>query len=264
MEFENLKLRKFDMSKMKEPSITIILGESESGKSILAKDIMNTKNIPTKIAISDKPLEYQSCPYVYNNYSSEFLDKIVKRQKIITSEFRKNCVELSKKMDLRMMLVVEGSMIDKNQLNKCKSQRDIFLNGRSAMITYIITHNDPTCFNPYLICNSDYVFLGKETNQFYLRKLYDTWFPLNFSFQDFNQIFEKYTKDYGFLIIDNRSRSSKLNDIIFQYKVNILKQHPKMSFELKEELVHLGNHFKFKPGGSGFKIAKNSFQQCQK
>lgn len=259
------KIIEFDLSKMKSDKVVLITGNSQTGKTTLAKDIINHDNfngIPIKIAMTNQPYQYESCSI----QNIECIESILQKQKIRKRAYvevrRGGDKELCKKLDPRLLLVNDDSTIHPRFWIHNRFHKFIHFNGRCYNISYLVVMNDSTKLYPSLRANTDYIFLGGETDPQIRRKIYDQW-ARTIPYQLFEELFEECTKDYGFLVISQLSKSDKLEDHIFWYKVNILKHHPNLSEEMKEEIVQLANHFKFKPGGSGYLFAQSSFQMSR-
>lgn len=70
----------------------------------------------------------------------------------------------------------------------------------------------------YLRTNIDYVFLLIENRNNNRIKLYHNYAPGAKSFKDFCGYMDKYTSNYGSLVIDNVSKETDIKKLLFKYK----------------------------------------------
>ena len=71
---------------------------------------------------------------------------------------------------------------------------------------------------PSLRSQVDYVFVLKDNILENKQKLWKHLFGIFPTFETFNEVFTQCTEDYGCLVLDNRSRSNKIEDTVFWYK----------------------------------------------
>ena len=69
--------------------------------------------------------------------------------------------------------------------------------------------------------NVDYVFLFRENNYQNRKKLYDQYCGVFPTFDMFCSVFDVVTEGYGCMVIDNTSRSNKIEDIVFWYEAEL-------------------------------------------
>jgi len=95
---------------------------------------------------------------------------------------------------------------------------EIFMNGRHYDIMYMLTMQFPLGIPPELRSNFDYIFiLGEDfiSNQKRIYEHYAGMFP---SFELFQKVFNAVTSDFGCMVIDNCSKSKRIQDKVFWYK----------------------------------------------
>ena len=213
-----LKLRKFDMSKMKSDSIVLLLAKRRTGKSFLCRDIMHThRDVPSGMIISptEKANKYYGdfVPdlFIYNDYSAELIEKFLKRQQNIREIAKKRAI------DERAFLVMDDCMFD-NKWVKDKEIREIFFNGRHYNVFFILLMQYALGITHALRSNIDHVFILKESNITNRKKLFDHYAGAFPSFHAFSQAMDQCTNDYECLVIDNTVQSNNLEDQVFWYK----------------------------------------------
>jgi len=85
----NLKLKKFNMSSIKDDKVVIFIGKRETGKSFLVKDLLwHHKDLPVGTVISGTEGANQfyskTIPpiFIHDEYTPGIIDNFCKRQKI--------------------------------------------------------------------------------------------------------------------------------------------------------------------------------------
>ena len=109
--------------------------------------------------------------------------------------------------------------------------RLLFMNGRHWKIMLIITMQYPLGIPPNLRTNIDYVFILREpylTNRKRIWENYASMFP---TLESFCAVMDQCTENFECLVINNNSKSNKLNDQISWYKA---ENHPNFKLGSKE------------------------------
>ena len=76
---------------------------------------------------------------------------------------------------------------------------------------------------PDLRANVDYVFILRENIVQNREKLYRSFFGIFPTFDMFNQVMNSCTENYECLVLDNTSKSNKIEDCVFWYKASLHK-----------------------------------------
>ena len=76
----------------------------------------------------------------------------------------------------------------------------------------------PLGIPPNLRTNIDYVFILREPYITNRKRIYDNYAGMFPNFEAFSQVMDQCTENYECLVIDNNSKSNKLEDQIFWYK----------------------------------------------
>jgi len=74
---------------------------------------------------------------------------------------------------------------------------------------------------PDLRANIDYIFILRENILQNREKIYKNFFGIFPSFDMFNQVMNSCTENYECLVLDNTSRSNKIEDCVFWYKAKL-------------------------------------------
>lgn len=89
---------------------------------------------------------------------------------------------------------------------------------RHWKIMLIITMQYPLGIPPNLRTNIDYVFILREPYMTNRKRIWDNYASMFPTIESFNSVMDQTTENYECLVINNNSKSNKLNDQIFWYK----------------------------------------------
>ena len=76
---------------------------------------------------------------------------------------------------------------------------------------------------PALRANVDYVFILRENIIQNREKLYKSFFGIFPTFDMFNKVMDACTENYECIVLDNTSKSNKIEDCVFWYKAKMHK-----------------------------------------
>lgn len=223
-----LHLRKFDVASIPDDKVILLIAKRGSGKSICIKDLMYYhRDIPIGAVISPTEAknrfysDFVPSLFIHHEYSPELVQNIVNRQTMIMKKRNKEISMYSKSsIDPRAFFIMDDCMFD-NDWKKDKNIRYIFSNGRHDKILMIITLQYVIGIPPDMRSNVDYVFLFRENNYQNRKKLYDQYCGMFPTFELFCRTLDVVTEGYGCLVIDNTSRSNKLEDMVFWYQADM-------------------------------------------
>ena len=213
--------------KIPQDAVVIFIGRRRTGKSTLVRDMLfHHQNMPIGTVISGT--EESNSFYgkmippllIHGDMSPIILDNYVKRQKQIMKKIQEEAAAgIVSKRDPRSFLILDDCMYDDSWTHD-KNIRYLFMNGRWLKVMFIITMQYPLGIQPSLRTNVDYVFLLREpyvSNRQRIFSNYASAFP---SFEFFCQMMDQCTEDFGCIVIDNTSQSSKLEDTVYWYKAD--------------------------------------------
>jgi hypothetical protein len=232
---QHLRLRKFDMKMIPQDAVCVFIGRRRTGKSTLVKDLLyHHQNIPMGTVISgteeSNSFYGKIVPPMFINgeYNAAILDRFVKRQKLITSKIQQQenmarapgQMPQKSKLDPRAFLILDDCLYDDSWIHD-KNIRYCFLNGRHQKIFFLITMQYPLGIPPVLRTNVDYVFILREPYITNRRRIFDNFGAAFPNFEFFCQIMDQCTENFECLVINNNTRSNKLEDAIFWYKAEM-------------------------------------------
>jgi hypothetical protein len=194
-----LQLKKFDLSRIKDTSVVVMIGQRNTGKSILVRDLLyHNQELPVGMVISgtegSNEFYGKMIPgvFIHEEYTAELLEKFVKRQKMITKRMRKEeRIYGSSKIDPRAFIVMDDCLYDKAWTID-KNIRACFLNGRHFNAFFIFTSQYALAAPPMLRNNIDFVFVLREPRINARRKLHENYAGFVPTFDIFNQIMSQF------------------------------------------------------------------------
>jgi len=146
--------------------------------------------------------------FIHNGFKKELVATLIARQKKVLKDKSRNP---------HSFLLLDDCMYDKG-LTKDKNMRLIFMNGRHWKILFMLSMQYCMDLPPALRANVDYLFLMRENIIDNQKKLWKYFFGMFPTFQSFQQTFMACTEEFECLVLDNTSRSNKIEDCVFWYK----------------------------------------------
>ena len=215
----NIQLKKFDPSRIADDKVCVFIGKRGTGKSTLVTDILyHKRHIPAGVVMSgteDGNHYYkQFVPdlFIYGDYHRDVIEKVIDRQKKLKSMDKSSPA----------FILLDDCMWNKAFL-KDTCIRQCFMNGRHWNIFFMLTMQYCMDLSPDLRTNVDYVFILRENVIQNRERLWKAFFGIFPSFELFNQVMNACTENFECLVLDNTSRSNKIEDCVFYYKAPIRK-----------------------------------------
>ena len=231
--------KEFNMSMIQEHMKIIFIGKTFTGKSTLVLDYLyNHQDIPLMTVVSPTDEfnhtfeNHVPSMFIHSEYTPELIQSIVKRQKNITKK-----IDNDKKytnVDPRNVLILDDCLAD-DTWKKDPNIKWLFYNGRHVKITVILTMQFALGLPPQLRSNFQWVFLCRDNRITEQKKMYENFGSVFPSFEMFRQVHDKCTENYGCLVIDLTSTSTRLSDSVFWYKVDINSKPDWSDFKLCDE-----------------------------
>ena len=229
----NLELKKFDMKNIKfspnenQGPVIVLIGRRDTGKSFLVRDLLYYhQDIPIGTVISGTEAGngfYGTIVpklFIHDEYSTLIIEKILKRQKIVIKQVKKEKENYGRSnIDGRTFVILDDCLYD-NSWARDKLMRLLFMNGRHWKIMLIITMQYPLGVPPNLRTNIDYTFILREPYIANRKRIYENYAGMFPTFESFCQVMDQCTENYECLVVSNNSKSNKLEDQIFWYKAS--------------------------------------------
>ena len=248
----NLELKKFDMRKISfDPNaasgpVIVLIGRRDTGKSFLVRDLLYYhQDIPIGTVISGTEAgngfygKLVPKLFIHDEYNSAIIENILKRQKIVLKQIKKEKLAYGKSnIDARAFVILDDCLYD-NSWSREKVMRLLFMNGRHWKIMLVITMQYPLGVPPNLRTNIDYTFILREPYLTNRKRIYENYAGMFTTFESFCQVMDQCTENYECLVISNNAKSNKLSEQIFWYKAsahNEFKLGSKEFWEMSKDL----------------------------
>ena len=216
----NIQLKKFKPENMPDDKVCVFIGKRGTGKSTLVTDIMyHKKHLPAGVVMSateEGNHHYkQFIPdlFIYGDYDKDAIDRVLERQKKLIGAGRQKD---------GAFILLDDCMYDRKFM-KDPCIRQCFMNGRHWKLFFMLTMQYCMDLTPDLRANVDYVFILRENVIQNREKLYKSFFGIFPTFDIFNQVMSSCTENYECLVLDNTSKSNKIQDCVFWYKAKVRK-----------------------------------------
>jgi hypothetical protein len=221
-----LNLRKFDLSSIADNKVCVLLGKRETGKSFLVRDLLfHHRDIPigTVVSATECANKFYSdmIPniFIHEKPDPEIVSNVMKRQDKLHRKIRRDLKKNGKcDVDPRAFLILDDCLAEGKKWINHESVRSAFLNGRHFNLLFIITLQYPMGLPPILRGNIDYVFILRDNLISNRKKIYENYAGMFPSLDCFEQCLDQTTNDFELLVINNNTKSNKIEDQVFWYK----------------------------------------------
>ncbi len=225
---DKFPINEFKFEYLVENPAIVMIAKRGSGKSVVCKALIkHFEKIPVGIIISrtDRvdPFFANFFPdsFIYYEYKSEIIDKLVKRQELIM-EKQRDKQKKGKKIDPRAMIIMDDCLASKGSWMRDQPISELLFNGRHFHIMYVLTMQFPLGITPELRCNFDYIFLLAEDSLSNIKRMHDHYAGMFPTLDSFRQIFMQLTENYGCMVINNRGSRKSIFDKIYHYKAPLI------------------------------------------
>jgi len=229
----NLELKRFDMKSISfKPNeskgpVVVLIGKRDTGKSFLVRDLLYYhQDIPIGTFISGTEegngFYGKLVPklFIHNEYNTAIIENILKRQRQVLKEMKREQEQFNRStIDPRAFVILDDCLFD-NTWAKDKMMRLLFMNGRHWKIMLVITMQFPLGIPPLLRTNIDYVFILRENIIGNRKRIYEHYAGMFPTFEAFCQVMDQCTENYECLVVNNNSKSNKLQEQVFWYKAD--------------------------------------------
>lgn len=216
---KELKIHEFPLHEMKPNSKIVIIGKPATGKSTLTRDIIKALRHHFPVAkifsgTEDNNHFYSSMipdTFIHSEYSEEEMESFVKRQKLAMRENpgRANA-----------LLILDDVSDDPKFFNRPLFQK-FYKNGRQWDMFFILALQYGMDIKPVIRTNVDYVFIFREPIEKNRKALYENYCSIMGTYDDFCDIMDQLTEDFGCIVIDNRQQSNNISDCVYYYTARL-------------------------------------------
>jgi hypothetical protein len=229
----NLELKRFDMKSISfKPNeskgpVIVLIGRRDTGKSFLVRDLLYYhQDIPIGTVISGTEegngFYGKMVPklFIHNEYNTAIIENILKRQRGVLKQVKKEMETFKRStIDPRTFVILDDCLYD-NTWARDKMMRLLFMNGRHWKVMLLITMQYPLGIPPTLRTNIDYVFILREPYIANRKRIYENYAGMFPTFESFSQVMDQCTENFECLVINNNSKSNKLQEQVFWYKAD--------------------------------------------
>jgi hypothetical protein len=215
----NIQLKKFNPENMADDKVCVFIGKRGTGKSTLVTDILyHKKHLPAGIVMSATEegnhhyKQFVPDLFIYGDYEKEAIERVLERQKKLIAADK----------GTGSFILLDDCMYDRKFM-KDICIRQCFMNGRHWKLFFMLTMQYCMDLTPDLRANVDYVFILRENVLQNREKLYKSFFGVFPTFDMFNQVMNACTENYECLVLDNTSKSNKIEDCVYWYRAKLRK-----------------------------------------
>lgn len=274
-----LELKKFDMSHISfkpdenKGPVVVLIGRRDTGKSFLVRDLLfYHQDIPIGTVVSGTEAgngfygSHVPKLFIHDEYNTVIIENILKRQKTVLKQVKRDMSQYNRcSIDPRAFVILDDCLYD-STWTKDKMMRLLFMNGRHWKVMLIITMQYPLGIPPNLRTNIDYVFILREPYISNRKRIWENYAGMFPTFESFSQVMDQCTENFECLVVNNNSKSNKLQDQIFWYKAQPHKDFrlgSKEFWELSKDLNSDDEEDAYDPKASKKNVAKISVKKSK-
>ena len=211
------------------PNRTVLfIGKRGSGKTFLMEDICYfERQIPEAVIWSSTEEGNETWGrhfpdlYIHPAYDPDTLQAIYNRQtdkaKKRRREARLGVPEHKRTKVTPVLLIVEDQSFKKS-IFRCPVLAEVCMNGRHYGITLFVTTQYSRSVPTEIRSQFDYIFCCLEKFVQNRKRLYEDYFGVFPNFHSFNEVMMACTDNFGCIVMNNQSRSCKIQDSVFYYR----------------------------------------------
>lgn len=214
-----IDFRRFDPSWLKDNVVVQMIGKRGTGKTTAMLNICKSKRKGTRGVVfcgtagSNEDVSPHFPPaFTYGFWSEQCLRSYFNLVKEAQSRRR------AAGKPLRKYYAICDDCAFDDKFLKCKTVREIVNNGRHYNIFFLFTQQYLMRTPPEVRSQTDWVFIFKETLPAMRKKLYDQYCQGIGSFDLFCAVMDRFTEDFGCLVVRNTGSSNKVEDCFFYWK----------------------------------------------
>jgi hypothetical protein len=227
----SLELKKFDMKSISfrpnenKGPVIVLIGKRDTGKTYLVRDLLYYhQDIPIGTVISGTEegngFYGNIVPklFIHNEYNTSIIENIIKRQSVVLKQIKSEIEQFKRStIDPRTFVIMDDCLYD-STWTRDKIMRLLFMQGRHFKVFLIITMQYPLGIPPNLRTNIDFTFILRENYISNRKRIYDNYAGMFPTFEAFCQVMDQCTENFECLVINNNTKSNKLQEQVFWYK----------------------------------------------
>jgi len=222
------ELKEFDMGKIAHtPHCNIvIIGKRNTGKSTLIKYILYHIRLVVPLIMAMSGTERSNNFYkqfipeifVFDGMEIKKFGDVLERQlKIQEKVANKKRKYVGTNTNISLVL---DDCVDNTEWTKDDAIGYFTTNGRHVALTFIVVTQESKKLPPTMRTNADYIFISKTNGYTERKKIRDDYLGMITDKRECDRIFQEYTKDYRFLVVDNVTRETGIKNQLFWCKAD--------------------------------------------
>jgi len=230
---------------MGDNCVVAILGKRNTGKSVLVRDLVKKKLCDSDFAYgvacsgteAVQPVYSETMlppELVHEEYTSELMSGILEVQKKrVQAAKAQDSIRERYRGDARMLaanpplpskcwVILDDVLHQSNVFLTDKALKFAIYNGRHLHMTLAIVFQvpNPPGWGPNYRTQVDLVFIFREMSHTGRRKIWEYYASVVPTFDLFNRIMDHVTANYGILVVNNRTQSTRMEDCVFWYRAD--------------------------------------------
>jgi len=228
-----MRISELDWSTVPDSGVVVCIGRRKSGKTVNIIDIFHKKRNSFRTGVvfcgSKATIkEYENhipSSFIYDGYHSDVLGRIVDKQER----------DVERGVARPIFILVDDCMWEKKSILGDANIRRIFMNGRHALIFFVLSMQYSMDLHPSLRQQIDFVLLSREKNPHYREKLYNNYNVCFKTAEQFDKCMMQCTLNFETFVLSSAgdTQSDSPEDNVYWYKS------------------------KYVPGGRKFKVNKS-------
>jgi hypothetical protein len=249
-----LELKKFDMKTItfkadeNKGPVIVLIGRRDTGKSYLVRDILyHHRDVPIGTVISGTEAGngfYSNLVpklFIHEEYNAVLIENVLRRQKTVLKQMKRE-IEAYKRstIDPRTFVILDDCLFD-STWTRDKLMRSLFMNGRHWKVLLVISMQYALGIPPNLRTNIDFTFILRDNNYSNRKRIWENYASMFPTLESFCSVMDQCTENYECLVIDNNTKSNKLQDQIYWYRASSHEDFRLGSKEFWELSKNLGD-----------------------
>lgn len=235
-----IRIKKWDPSTLKPTSTVLICGKRNTGKSVVAYNLMHTLSDKVDACAVFCPTEsnqglYRRClppSHIHPQYSPEVMRRVLDVQK----------QQHDRGHGSDVLVVLDDCMIRGGKDLQGPEMMTLYLNGRHRHVGCIITAQYGMFLTPSQRSNLDVVIATRENVYSNRERLYKQFMGVFPTFEEFARVFQACTSNYETLVCLNDVASTCISDVIFWYKAKPIEELP--AFQMGRSMHALWEYYR--------------------
>lgn len=211
------RIQKWDPSSLKANRKMLFVGRSGGGKSCAMRNLLYEIRSNIDLAIMFTPTETTRQdflkmvpePCVYDTLDLSVIDRTLSMQK-----------ELGEKGKERNVLLCADDCAFDKSVWRSSTVRALFMNARHHRVSVAVSAQYLMDFEPSLRSNVDYLFATAENIHANKKRLWQAFYGVFKTYNEFDQVFTACTRDYSVCVLDQTQPSATIANSVFWWKAS--------------------------------------------